>query len=230
MRMLVLALLLTQLAAPALAQGAAEAAPAASASGVMITLPAPQTDGTFGLEKALHERRSSRALAETPLTLPQLGQLCWAAQGVTDEKGHRTAPSAMASYPLQLYVLAGAVTDLVPGLYRYEPGPHALTPLALGAKLAEFEPKAVGQGWTAKAPVMLVITGSTAKMTRMRDRAPQFMWIEAGLAAQGFFLQATALGLGSTYIGGFDPGEARAALGLPEGEDVLAVLPVGQKL
>ena len=177
----------------------------------------------------LHERRSSRALADAPLNLAQLGQLCWAAQGVTDDKGHRTAPSAMASYPLQLYVLAGAVTDLVPGAYRYETGPHALTPIALGAKLAEFEQKAVGQGWTAKAPAMLVITGTAGKMTRMRDRAPQFMWVEAGLAAQGFFLQATALGLGSTYIGGFDPAEARAALGLPEGEDVLAVLPVGHK-
>jgi SagB-type dehydrogenase family enzyme len=226
MKLLRLALLLTLLAPGALAQGVE---PPGSAATAVIALPAPKTDGTFSLERALHERRSLRAPAETPLNLEEIGQLCWAAQGVTDEKGHRTAPSAMATYPLELYVLAGAVTDLAPGLYRYEPGKHALTPLALGAKLAEFEQKAVGQGWTAKVPVMFVISGAAAKMTRMKDRAPQFMWVEAGLAAQGFFLQATALGLGSTYIGGFDPAAAHTALGLPEGEDVLAVLPVGHK-
>jgi SagB-type dehydrogenase family enzyme len=221
--------LLTLLAPGAIARAAEPAAAAAPTSGAVVALPAPKTDGTFSLEKALHERRSLRAPAETPLTLEEVGQLCWAAQGVTDEKGHRTAPSAMASYPLELYVLAGAVTGLAPGCYHYEPGQHALTLRAAGAQLAEFEQKAVGQDWTAKAPAMFVISGSTAKMTRMRDRAPQFMWVEAGLAAQGFFLEATALGLGSTYIGGFDPAEARIALGLPEGEDVLAVLPVGRK-
>ena len=226
MKPLPLALLLTLLASAVLAQGAE---PPASVASPVVALPAPKTDGAFSLEKALHERRSLRVPAETPLRLGEIGQLCWAAQGVTDDRGHRTAPSAMATYPLELYVLAGAVTDLAPGLYHYEPGQHALTLRAAGAQLAEFEQKAVGQGWTAKAPVMFIISGSTAKMTRMRDRAPQFMWVEAGLAAQGFFLQATALGLGSTYIGGFDPGQARSVLGLPEGEDVLAVLPVGHK-
>ena len=63
----------------------------------------------------------------------------------------------------------------------------------------------------------------------MKDRGAQFMWVEAGLAAQGFFLQATALELGSTYVGGFDPAAARTALDLAAGEEVLAVLPVGHK-
>ena len=95
-------------------------------------LPAPVTDGSFSVERALHERRSWRDPAPTPLALAQVGQLCWAAQGVTDDKGHRTAPSAMAVYPLDLYVLAGAVTDLAPpcGARRRGPGrglaPHRL--------------------------------------------------------------------------------------------------------
>jgi len=218
--------LLTLFGAPAFAQ---PVQPAGSTATPAIALPAPKTDGTFSLEKALHERRSLRGPAETPLTLEEIGQLCWAAQGVTDEKGHRTAPSAMAAYPLELYVLAGSVTGLAPGGYHYEPAQHALTPRTGGPQLVDFEQQAVGQGWTAKVPAIFVISGSTAKMTRMRDRAAQFMWVEAGLAAQGFFLEATALGLGSTYVGGFDPAAARTALGLAEGEEVLAVLPVGRK-
>jgi SagB-type dehydrogenase family enzyme len=173
-----------------------------------------------------------RGMADRPLTLAELGQLCWAAQGITDDKGHRTAPSALATYPLEIYVVADAVTGLEPGVYRYQPAGHALVPhpgattaRPLNAALVE---KAIGQAWIATAPAILVITGTAERMgERFVERRRDFMCVEAGLAAQGFFLEATALGLGSTYVGGFDPEAARAFFGLPAGEDVLAVLPVG---
>ena len=194
-----------------------------------VALPAPKTDGKISVEKALKSRRSLRNPQETPIALGEVGQLCWAAQGVTDEKGHRTAPSAMASYPLELYVIVGAVKGIAPCLYHYEPAGHRLRLVSSGDKRSEFMEKAVGQAWIAKAPVIFVISGSTGKMTKMKDRKMQFMATEAGLAAQGFFLQAEALGLGSTFVGGFDPAKARQALGLSASEDVLAVLPVGKK-
>lgn len=194
-----------------------------------VPLPAPRTQGTVSVEAALHQRRSLRSLAPAPLLLEEVGQLCWAAQGVTDDRGRRTAPSAHAAYPLQVYVLAGAVTSLPPGLYRYLPAGHALELVAAGDPRANFERRGVGQSWVARAPAILVITGAVARMSGMGDRAAQFMAVEAGLAAQGFFLQAEALGLGSTYVGGFRPREARQALALPEGEEVLGVLPVGRR-
>jgi len=203
--------------------------PAAPATPASVALPKANTDGTMSLEKALATRRSLRSMAATPLSLEQLGQLCWAAQGITDDKGHRTAPSARASYPLQLYVIAGAVTGLAPGLYRYEPATHALATLAAGDQRAAFEGHAVGQEWIARAPAIFVISGAVEKMPGGNERGSAFMNVEAGLAAQGFFLQATALGLGSTYVGGFKPAEAREALKLPAGEEVLAVLPVGRR-
>ena len=198
-------------------------------TGPAIALPAPETDGRVSVEKALKERRSLRDPLTTPLTIKEIGQLCWAAQGVTDDKGHRTAPSARASYPLELYVIAGAVTDLAPGLYHYEPEKHALSLVATGDKRTEFKAKAAGQEWITKAPAIYVLSGVSEKMGKMKEHGSQFMSIEAGLAAQGFFLQATALGLGSTFVGGFDPPAARSALGLPASEEVLAVLPVGHK-
>ncbi len=193
-------------------------------------LPAPQKDGKFAVEKALAERRSLRAPAPSPLTMAEIGQLCWATQGVTDAKGHRTAPSARAAYPLELYVIAGAVDGLPAGLYRYVPSTHTLELRTPGDQRATFEAKAIGQGWSDKAPAVFVITGTASKMASMKERGTPFMWVEAGLAAENFFLQATALGLGSTYVGGFDPAAARSTLGLPAGEEVLAVLPVGRKL
>jgi SagB-type dehydrogenase family enzyme len=201
----------------------------AAAAESAAVLPAPRTDGKISVEKALKERRSLRNPAGTPLSVDEVGELCWAAQGVTDDHGHRTASSAFATYPLELYVLAGNVTGLGPGFYKYEPGKHALRLVSAGDKRADFEAKAIGQGWPAKAPAIFVISGTVDKMAKMKERAAQFMYTEVGLAAQGFFLEATAMGLGSTFVGGFKPPEARSVLGLPAGEEVLAVLPVGHK-
>jgi SagB-type dehydrogenase family enzyme len=194
-----------------------------------LALPAPRTDGTVAVEKALAERRSLRTPAPAPLTVAEIGQLCWAAQGVTDAKGHRTAPSARAKYPLELYVLVGNVEGLAPGRYHYLPATHALELRAPGDPRAAFEAKAIGQGWSDKAPAVFVIAGVAGRMASMKERGAPFMWVEAGLAAENFFLQATALGLGSTYVGGFDPAAARSGLELPAEEEVLAVLPVGHK-
>lgn len=202
---------------------AAEATPRAT-----VALPAPKHDGDVSIEKALMQRRSVRKLAPAPLTLEEIGQLCWAAQGVTDDKGHRTAPSARGLYPLELYVLAGSVQGLAPGLYHYEPARNALTLLAAGDGRADFEHKGVGQAWVATAPAIFVISGAVGKMANLKERGLEFMWVEAGLAAQGFFLEASAMKLGSTFVGGFRPQEAHAVLALPDSEAVLAVLPVGR--
>jgi len=218
----------TRLALVLVAVTAASVAVPAGSPGP-VPLPKARTRGAVSVESALSQRRSLRNPTATPLSLTEVGQLCWAAQGVTDEKGHRTAPSARAAYPLQVYVLAGDVRELPAGLYRYLPGSHALEPVRAGDGRAEFVRRGVGQAWVERAPVVFVITGTVAKMSGMGDRGPQFMAIEAGLAAQGFFLEAEALGLGSTFVGGFRPAEARLALELPEGEEVLGVLPVGHK-
>jgi len=218
----------TRLVLVLIAVAAASMAVSADPSGP-VSLPKAKTRGAVSVETALSQRRSFRNPTATPLSLAEVGQLCWAAQGVTDEKGHRTAPSAHAAYPLQIYVLAGGVRDLPAGLYRYLPGSHALELVRPGDGRADFVRRGVGQAWVEKAPVVFVITGTIAKMSGMGDRGPQFMAIEAGLAAQGFFLQAQALELGSTFVGGFRPAEAREALQLPAGEEVLGVLPVGHK-
>lgn len=204
------------------------AASAAYADPGLVPLPAPKTDGKVSVEKALKHRRSFRAPATAPLSLAEVGQLCWAAQGVTDQKGHRTAPSAMACYPLDLYVLAGNVKGLASGVYHYETAAHALRKVAEDKK-SEFLQKAAQQPWIAQAPVLFVVTGTVERMAKIKDRGAQFMAVEVGLAAQGFFLEAESLGLGSTFVGGFDPEAARKVLGLSQSVEVMAVLPVGKK-
>jgi SagB-type dehydrogenase family enzyme len=235
MRALRICLALAILSVPAAgvpAEGGGQAPPPSAAA---VPLPRPATDGKVSVEAALQQRRSVRTFAAAPLSLAEVAQLCWAAQGVTDEKGHRTAPSARAVYPLQLWVLAGEVTGLPAGLYRYDPAAHALRPVAAGDRRAELDRRALGQAWMqlAKAPAVFAVTGDPGKFGGGDDpvvkaHASAFTWVEAGLATQGFFLQATALGLGSTYVGGFKAPEAREILGLPATEELLALLPVGR--
>lgn len=221
-------------AAPA-ADGAAAEATArsgadATALASLTALPPPVRTGSMALEAALQRRRSLRQFADTPLRLAELGQLLWATQGVTDAAGHRTVPSAGALYPLALYVVAGAVQGLPAGLYRYEPAGHGLLGAArpAGDVRTAVTATAARQGWLQQAPALLLITAQPESVQRRyRDRADRFIALEAGAAAQSLLLQAEALGLGGTLVGAVDEPALRAALGLPGGLQLLAIVPVG---
>ena len=139
---------------------------AEDAVSTIVSLPAPKTDGKVSVEAALTQRRSVRYFAPVPLTLEEISQLCWAAQGVTDKStGHRTAPSARAIYPLELYVAVVRVSGLSPCLYHCRPASHSLQLVALGDKRADLDLKAAGQSWNplTQAAVVFVISGNVAK-------------------------------------------------------------------
>ncbi|MDY7040425.1 MAG: nitroreductase family protein, partial [Chloroflexota bacterium] len=83
-----------------------------------IALPTPALRGEMSLEETLTSRHSVRSFTADPLTLAEIGQLLWAAQGITRDWGARTAPSAGALYPLEVYVATAE------GLYHYVPQGH----------------------------------------------------------------------------------------------------------
>jgi len=91
-----------------------------------IMLPEPRTTGEISIEEAMLHRRSVRRYTKEAITLNDLSQLLWAAQGITSGEGFRTAPSAGALYPLEVYVVAGNVDGLAGGVYRYRVDGHTL--------------------------------------------------------------------------------------------------------
>jgi len=200
----------------ALAQG--------KSGGETLKLPPPRYDSEVSIEKALLERRSIRSYKEEPLTLNDLSQILWAAQGITEpKKGLRAAPSPRALYLLQVYVLPGNVTNLPMGTYRYEPQGHELVKTADGNKKAELF-QAAGQAPIKNAPVALVFTGSLEK-----TQNPVWMYLEAGHVAENVYLQSVSMKLGTVAMGGFKEDEVRKALNLPEKERVLYIMPIGKK-
>jgi SagB-type dehydrogenase family enzyme len=211
------------LVAPALAP----AQEAAAAREVRLT--APRATSEVSVEQALKTRRSLRSFAPSPLTLAQVSQLLWAAQGVTDPSGRRTAPSAGACYPLELYLVAGNVTGLAPGVYRYRPSEHDLMPVAMGDRRAAVA-KACRQGWVAEAPASVAFAAIYARTAKKYpDRAARYIPIEVGAAAENLALQAVALGLGTTVVGAYDDAALAQALGSASDERPLALLPMGKR-
>jgi SagB-type dehydrogenase family enzyme len=196
-----------------------------AAAGVTIKLPAPKLDGTVSIEKALSERRSVRAYKPEPLSMAEVSQILWAAQGVTEPgRGLRTAPSARGMFLVDVYLVAANVTDLPAGLYRYQPKGHELVKVADGDKKAELH-KAAGQAAINGAPAVLIITGASDRVANN----PSMMYLEAGHAAQNIYLQAVSLKLGTVSMAGFKPEEVKRALSLSEKEQPIYIMPVGRK-
>ncbi|MBN1641718.1 MAG: SagB/ThcOx family dehydrogenase [Anaerolineae bacterium] len=194
----------------------------AQLEGETIDLPAPRTTGPISLEETLSKRRSVRTYTAEQLTMEQIGQLLWAAQGVTRDWGARTSPSAGALYPLEVY----AVTR--EGLYHYLPSGHRAryTP-ALDLHDALWE-AGLKQDPIREAPAVFCIAAVYARTSgKYGERAVRYVHLEAGHAAENLLLQAVALDLGAVVIGAFHDDQVQSALGLPDDHAPLYLIPVG---
>lgn len=191
-------------------------------------LPGLSAEGHKTLEIVLGERRSVREFGEKELTVDQVSRLLWAAQGITGEEGERTAPSAGATYPLIVYLVAGRVRDLPAGVYRYHPHRHELAVVCGEDLREEIAAASLDQAWMAAAPACFLISANYDRTTnRYGERGVRYVRMEAGHAAQNLSLQAVALGLGSTVVGACDDRRIQDRIGMPDNEEPLCLIPVG---
>jgi SagB-type dehydrogenase family enzyme len=215
---LVAALVLTLISA-----GEGQQAPAA------IRLPEVRRDGRMSLEAALWARRSVRAFTRDAISLSDVGQLLWAAQGANRPDGHRTVPSAGATYPLELYLLASRVDGLAAGVYRYRSAGHTLELATAGDRLPDLVASAARQPWIADAAIVIVLAAVPERTARRYgERADRFIALEAGHAGQSICLQAVALGLGTTVVGAAVDTATARIVGFQAGERLMDLLPVGR--
>jgi SagB-type dehydrogenase family enzyme len=201
-----------------------------SQQGNRIELPEPRLESHISIEQTLLNRRSLRSYKNQPLTIVEVGQLLWAAQGITEKSlGFRTAPSAGATYPFEVYLVAGEVAGLTAGIYQYDYQHHRLILRREGDFRDELAESALGQSSVANGAINIVLTGIYERTTqRYGDRGIRYVHIEAGHIAQNVLLQAVALGLGSVPVGAFNDNNVQKNLDLPENEIPLYILPVGR--
>ncbi len=198
----------------------------------VVKLPPPAHRGAMSVEEALKARRTVREFAARGLDLPQVSQLLWGADGLSDPRGLRTAASAGATYPLEIYLVVGerGVADLPAGVYRYLVKEHALEPGVKGDLRQAVARAALHQTWMTHAPVMVVIAAEYRRCTaRYGERGIMYTHMESGHVGANVFLQAEALGLGAGIVGAFEDKGLGQTLQLPKEQAPLLVMPVGYK-
>ncbi len=194
-----------------------------------VRLPSPTFESGTPVERALKERRSTREYRKEPLSLEEIGQLLWSAQGITHGSMMRTAPSAGALYPLETFLVAGAVRGLTAGVYRYLPRTHQLVPVRMGDVRGELRAASLHQDPVGDAPASVVFSAVFGRsIGKYGRRGVRYAHMEAGMAAQNMALQAVSLRLGTVVIGAFDDDEVGRVLGLPSGEEPMIIMPVGK--
>lgn len=198
------------------------------ADATSIILPAPDLQGTVPVETALATRRSVRAFAPRPLSLQQVSQLLWSAQGITGPYGVRTAPSAGALYPLETLAVIGAADGLEAGLYRYGPRQHSLALVRGGDVRRPLFSAALEQSCVATAAIDIVLGATCQRVAgKYGERGSRYATMEVGHAAQNICLQAVALGLSSVVVGAFKDQDVKKLMEMAEGEDPLYIVSVG---
>ena len=196
--------------------------------GKSFELPEPKLSSKISVEEALLKRRSVRDYGKGSLSIEEISQLLWAAQGITARWGGRTAPSAGALYPLEIYVVVGEVKRLEPGLYHYDPGKHGITKKVDGDLRQKLTRASLYQDEIAKAPATFVITAVYERtMKKYKQRGIQYVHMEVGCVSENIYLQAETLNLGTVFIGAFEDEKVKKALGIKE--EPLSIMPVGKK-
>lgn len=216
--------LLATNAATACARRPATGEPATpgAAGGDEIGLPEPRLEGQMSLEEVIAKRRSVREFAAQPLSREEISQLLWAAQGITDPRGLRAAPSAGALYPLEVYLA------MAEGAFHYSPRAHTLLLLSQEDLRPQLWEAGLNQGALQEAAAVFVVTAVYERTeAKYGARAERYVEFEAGHAAENILLQAVALELGAVPIGAFYDDRVQAALSLPADRRPLYLIPVG---
>lgn len=194
-----------------------------------LALPEPSGNSSFSVERSIASRRSRRKYEEGHLTIGQLGQLLWAAQGITGElrqgswsKKLRAAPSAGALYPMELWAVLPA------GVYRYRPEEHAITRALSGSRAEALRRASLDQDMITGASVNFLITAVYERCSlKYGKRATRYCMMEAGCIAENLHLQAESLNLSTVVIGAFQDEKVREALSLESSYRPMIVMPVG---
>lgn len=80
--------------------------------------------------------------------------------------------------------------------------------------------------WFVAAPLILAVVGMPSRNWKRKD-GKNYNDVDAAIVMDHIILQAADLGLGTCWIGAFDPQAAREVFGLPADAEPIAFTPVG---
>lgn len=182
-----------------------------------IELPAPQQKGGMPLYEALLKRQTNRTFADKPLSLQQISDLLWCANGVNRGDGKRTAPSARNAREIEILLFCDR------GVYLYIPEKHGLRMLFEEDMRNRVSARSE---MPEKAPVCLLFAANHEKMEGFDEEGIRFYGCtDAGYVSQNVYLYCAANKLNTVVMGAIDRDALREVLPFP-GDPVLAQ-PIG---
>jgi len=196
-----------------------------------IQLPGKLAYEGLTVEQAIVNRRSHRDFSEQAMSLPELSHLLLYSSGITDKRhGFRAAPSAGATYPIEVYALVNNVEGLSKGIYHYLIPSHELGLMHEGDFSHDLSHAALGETMVRQANVVLALSAVFQRtQRRYRERSQRYIFFEAGHIAQNTYLIATSMGLGACAIGAFYDDQVNRLLGLNmRDESALYLIAVGK--
>ncbi|MGD1948291.1 MAG: SagB/ThcOx family dehydrogenase [Leptolyngbyaceae cyanobacterium] len=182
---------------------------------------------TSDLATTIATRRSQRRYStQNALSLTQLSQLLYLAQGITwNEREFRTVPSSGALYPLEIYPIVHQVDGLEPGLYHHAIQQHQLELIKPGDLRRPLVRAGLNQDFLGEAQVCFVVSGIFQRTRwKYHERTYRYVLMEAGHLGQNLYLAATALGLGVCCIGAFLDDALNELLGIDGKEEAALYL------
>lgn len=201
-------------------------------TGEAIKLSEPRHKGNVSVEQAIMERRSVRNFALEPLTMKEISQILWASGGATLDGitgPTRAYPSAGAIYPIEAYLVAGDVTGLESGIYRYDWKNHSLVLHKKGDFRDVLANAALNQRMIKEAPATIVAASRYKKIERRYGErgALRYVSMDAGHLGQNVHLQAQSIGLGTVMVGAFTDNKVTEIIGLKD-EVPIYMMPIGK--
>jgi len=196
--------------------------------------------GTAPLDDAFSGRLSGYTFDEAELQVNTLHLLAWSLAGVVRTEHERvgwvtprrTIASAGGMQLVKVYLaLRRAVGSYAPGMYRVMYPAERTVHLVRVGDEAGLLPRAFGKPWevsSATGAVFLAADPALAAL-RYRNRALQYLFMEAGAILHNGGLSAAPLGLGYATIGGYYEDVVAALCGLAKGELVLGSAIFGPK-
>jgi SagB-type dehydrogenase family enzyme len=184
-----------------------------------IKLNEPNKSRGSAVMKALSDRHSDRVFDTKDISLQDLSDLLWAANGVNRNDGKRTAPSAMNRQEIDVYVVRKD------GAYLYDAGNHTLKPVAKGDYRNAV---AGGQDFAASAPVSIVLVANLEKLGKASEENTRLIAaMDAGIVCQNINVFCSAAGLSTVPRATMDKNELAKALKLSDTQLLTLNNPVG---
>lgn len=190
----------------------------------VIKLNQPNKDRGFSVMKALENRQSTGEFADSELSIEDLSDLLWAANGINrPEIGKKTAPSAQNSQEIDIYVC------LKNGAYVYDAQKHVLNLVTANdlRMMAERKKGAVA------SPCLILLVAETSRFKtnsyNTKEHVESMSKVDAGIVSQNISIFCAGVGIGTKPRAQMDHAGLKKALNLKDTQMLILNHPVGYK-